>query len=405
MEPMLNCDSSLLDFLDRALVERKRQQLYRERQSLSSPQGAIIVRGGTRLINFSSNDYLGLAKHPALIEAASTAAAHAGVGSGASHLVVGHHDYHHQLEMALAKRTGRDAALLFSSGFSANLGVISALMNRHDEVFEDRLNHASLIDGAKLSGAKLTRFRHQDLAHLAQCLERSSARKKLIVVDSVYSMDGDMAPLKELAALAKEHQSWLMVDDAHGFGWMGKTGAGITEQLNLTQADVPILMGTLGKALGTYGAFIAGSQALIDYLVQFARPYIYSTAMPPLVAAATLASLQILDSEPWRRAKLIALVDQFRLLALEQGLPLLTSSTPIQPMLTGSAECALFIAKRMQQAGYLTVAIRPPTVPEGASRLRITLTAAHTFEQVSDLVATLARVWAESREVGEQDGF
>lgn len=391
-------------FLKDALARRKEEHLYRERVEIHSAQGAIIERNGRSLVNFSSNDYLGLANHPALIEAAVAAAHKTGVGSGSSHLVVGHHSYHHQLEQALAQRTGREAALLFPSGFSANIGTLSALTDRYDEVFQDRLNHASLIDGARLSGAKLNRFRHQDLTHLEQLLMRSKARRKLIAVDGVYSMDGDMAPLKELTALAKQYNAWLMVDDAHGFGWLGETGGGITDAMSLDQDAVPILMGTLGKAVGTYGAFVAGSQDLIDYLVQFARPYIYTTATPPLVAAATLASLQVLNDESWRRDHLRHLIALFREQAKVHGLPLMDSSTPIQPLLTGSADVALRLSQALLQRGFLTVAIRPPTVPQGASRLRITLTAAHTAAQVEQLIAVLVEEWqkiAEGNHVGQ----
>ena len=273
-----------------ALDERRAEQLYRSRRQLQSAQGAEVVVDGQRYLNFCSNDYLGLANHPELKRAAIAAIEDVGFGSGASHLVCGHSHYHHALEERLAAATGRDRALLFSTGYMANLGTLTALAGRGDFVFEDRLNHASLLDGGLLSGARFQRFAHNDLADLARRLDKTGDDGgHLICVDGVFSMDGDLAPLAELAALARKRDAVLMVDDAHGFGVLGASGAGSAEHWGLNQEQLPVLMGTLGKALGSFGAFVAGSEALIEFLIQFARPYVYTTAQPPGVAAATLA--------------------------------------------------------------------------------------------------------------------
>lgn len=274
------------------LQQRQQDHLWRERHSVDGAQQVQLDIGGERLLSFCSNDYLGLANHPTVVAAFQAGAARFGVGSGASHLVCGHHQQHQQLEAALAQHTGREAALLFGSGYQANLAVISTLMQRGDTVLQDKLNHASLLDGARLSQARFLRYRHGDLAHLEQQLA-SAQGKVLVVTDGVFSMDGDLAPLSALAQLCARYQAWLMVDDAHGYGVLGPLGAGSLSCAGLNQQQVPILMGTLGKALGTGGAFVAGSQTLIDYLVQFARPYIYTTAMPPALASATLAAFPI----------------------------------------------------------------------------------------------------------------
>jgi 8-amino-7-oxononanoate synthase len=272
-----------------ALAERRAAHLYRSRKLLQSPQAPEVCVDGKNYLAFCSNDYLGLANHPDVISALQKAAEKYGVGSGASHLVAGHSSEHHALEEELAAFIGRERALLFSTGYMANMGAITALVGQGDAVFEDRLNHASLLDAGLLSGARFQRFLHNDLMNLQNRLDKTEAARKLIVVDGVFSMDGDCAPLPELAALAQKNNAWLMVDDAHGFGCLGKTGAGSAEHFGLSQAQLPILMGTLGKAAGSFGAFIAGSETLIETLIQFARPYIYTTAMPPAVAAATRA--------------------------------------------------------------------------------------------------------------------
>ena len=379
-----------------ALAERRAQHRYRQRKLLQSPQAPQLRVDGKVYLAFCSNDYLGLANHPEVISAQQQAAARWGAGSGASHLVAGHSQEHHALEEELAAFTGRQRALLFSTGYMANLGVISALVGQGDGVFEDRLNHASLLDGGLLSGARFQRFLHNDVSNLQARLEKSEAARKLVVVDGVFSMDGDCAPLPPLAQACAQQNAWLMVDDAHGFGVLGASGAGTCEHFGLTQQEVPILMGTLGKALGSFGAFVAGSETLIETLVNFARPYIYTTAMPPSVAAATRASLRLLQTEAWRRSHLQQLIAQFRAGAQALGLQLMDSFSPVQPLLVGSEAKALAIAEALAQRGILIIAIRPPTVPVGSSRLRITLSAAHTEAQVEQLLAALGEVMASA---------
>ena len=348
---------------------------------------------GEELLCFCSNDYLGLANHPQLIESLRQAAAVWGVGSGASHLLTGHSRAHEELEEALAAFTGRDRALLFSSGYMANLGVLTTLLEKGDQIFEDRLNHASLLDGGLLSGARLQRFAHGDIDDLQQRLQRGrSAAVRLLASDGVFSMDGDSAALPELAAVAARHTAWLMVDDAHGFGVLGARGAGSLEAAGLTQREVPVLMATFGKALGTAGAFVAGSEALIESLLQFARSYIYTTALPPALALATSRALQLLQEESWRREQLMQLVARFRRAARQLSLPLLDSDSAIQPLLVGDSARALQWSHGLRQRGILVGAIRPPTVPAGTARLRITLSAAHTEAQLEQLLDALAAV-------------
>jgi 8-amino-7-oxononanoate synthase len=383
------------DVLLPALAERLTQNLYRQRKTLESPQGVEVVVDGKTYLNFCSNDYLGLANHPDIINAFKRAADQYGVGSGASHLVCGHSAAHHRLEEKLAEMTGRPRALLFSTGYMANLGVVNALLGKSDFIFEDKLNHASLIDAGLLSGARFQRFLHNDIDSLRVRLERTGAGRKLVCVDGVFSMDGDLAPLPELATLAQQHDAWLMVDDAHGFGVLGANGGGCAEHFNLDCEQLPILMGTLGKAAGTYGAFVAGSEALIETLIQFSRTYIYTTALPPAVAAATLESIELIQNESWRREQLQQLIARFRQGAQQLGLQLMNSSSAIQPLLVGDAGRALALSEKLAQRGLWIGAIRPPTVPAGTARLRITLTAAHTEQQVDRLLDALAAVVVE----------
>jgi len=378
--------------LSEVLARRDREGLYRYRLTLESAQGPLIQLAGRQYLNFCSNDYLGLAAHPKVIEALRRAAVEYGVGSGASHLVCGHSTPHHQLEEALAEFTGRPRALLFSSGYMANTGILTSLLQRGDYVFEDRLNHASLLDGGLHSGARFQRYRHNDVAALAAKL-KTARGPKLVVVDGVFSMDGDTAPLAELAALCSAQQAWLMVDDAHGFGVMGERGAGSTEAAGLDADSVPVLMATLGKALGTAGAFVAGSELLIEGLIQQARNYIYTTALPPAVAAASLAALQLLREESWRRHYLKDLIVRFRSGAQQLSLPLMESASAIQPLLVGDAGRAMNLSEQLRDRGLLISAIRPPTVPAGTSRLRITLSAAHNEEQIDRLLEHLGACW------------
>jgi 8-amino-7-oxononanoate synthase len=376
------------------LERRSREGLYRHRVTLESPQGPLVRLAGRDYLNFCSNDYLGLAAHPKVIESFRRAAADYGVGSGASHLVCGHSAPHRELEEALADFTARPRALLFSSGYAANTGVLTTLLQRGDHVFEDRLNHASLLDGGLHSGARFQRFPHNDLESLEQKLKAAQG-PRLVAVDGVFSMDGDTAPLAELAALCAREGAWLMVDDAHGFGVLGERGAGSTEAAGLGADQVPVLMATLGKALGTAGAFVAGSDLLIESLVQEARNYVYTTAQPPAVAAAALTALQLLGEEAWRREHLAGLVARFRREADRLALPLLPSDSAIQPLVVGDAGRAMALSERLRERGLLIGAIRPPTVPAGTSRLRITLTAAHTADQVDRLLEQLAACWRE----------
>ncbi len=372
-----------------ALDRRRAEGLYRSRRVVAGPSGPELEVDGRRLLAFCSNDYLGLAGDPRVAAALANAAHRCGSGSGAAHLVSGHHAEHHALEEELAAFTGRERALLFSTGYMANLGAIAALAGRGDSVVEDRLNHASLIDGARLSGAKLLRYRHADPASLADQLTRTQGRT-LVATDGVFSMDGDVAPLAELAAVCREHDARLLVDDAHGLGATGPGGRGSLALAGLDARDVPLLVGTLGKAFGTFGAFVAGDEALIETLIQLARPYIYTTALPPAVAAATRVSLKLASEETWRRERLTELVARFRDGATALGLELLRSTTPIQALLLGDARRALAASEALEARGLLVTAIRPPTVPEGTARLRITFSAAHDVAHVDRLLDALA---------------
>ncbi|MEQ9396148.1 8-amino-7-oxononanoate synthase [Haliea sp.] len=374
------------------LEERRAAGLYRQCLTLESGQGPLVRLDGREYLNFCSNDYLGLASHPKVIESLRAAASTWGVGSGASHLVCGHSAPHQALEEALADFTGRPRALLFSSGYAANTGILQALLQPGDTVLQDRLNHASLLDGGLHSGARLRRFAHNDCADLGRKLAQATG-PALVAVDGVFSMDGDSAPLAAIARVCGQRQAWLMVDDAHGFGVAGANGAGSVEAAGLDMAEVPVLMATLGKALGTSGAFVAGSELLIEALIQSTRNYIYTTAMPPALAAASLTALGLLREEAWRREQLAALVTAFREGAGELGLPLVAANSAIQPLLVGDAARAIELSRQLRDRGILISAIRPPTVPAGTSRLRITLSAAHSGAQVERLLATLAEVW------------
>lgn len=371
------------------LQQQKASHLYRERQVVDGPQGVELNIGGKQYLNFCSNDYLGLANHPQVIESFQHGARLYGVGSGASHLINGHSKAHHALEEELAAFVERPRALLFSTGYMANVGVISALLGRGDTVFEDRLNHASLLDGGLMSQARLQRFQHADAQDLDNKLCESKAKQKLICTDGVFSMDGDLAPLPDLIKQAEQHQAWLMVDDAHGLGTIGQNGRGIVEHFSATTAQVPILVGTLGKAFGTFGAFVAGEDDLIEYLIQRARSYIYTTALPPAVAEATRMSIRLIDAESWRREKLHDNIAYFKHCLHQTGLPENLSETAIQPIVIGDVERTVQLSQRLKQHGFLVSAIRPPTVPEGTARLRVTLCAEHTHTQIDQLIEQL----------------
>jgi 8-amino-7-oxononanoate synthase len=387
---------SLSQQLTTALDERREAALYRTRRIAESAQQPEMRIDGRTLLAFCSNDYLGLANHPEVVRALQQGAADYGAGSGAAHLITGHTSAHHALEAELAEFTGRPRALLFSTGYMANLGVVTALLGRGDQLFEDRLNHASLLDAGLLSRAKMRRYPHADMATLERQLADVGTGRKLIVTDGVFSMDGDLAPLPALAELAQAHGGWLMVDDAHGLGVLGREGRGSLDHFGLTAEQAPILMGTLGKALGTFGAFVAGSEALIETLIQQARSYIYTTAPPPAVAEATRASLRIARQESWRRERLLQLIARFCEGAVALGLPLMDSPTPIQPILAGTAERALAWSRQLESQGILASAIRPPTVPEGSARLRITFSANHTDRHLERLLSALASLEQET---------
>ncbi|MFC3607775.1 8-amino-7-oxononanoate synthase [Stutzerimonas tarimensis] len=374
------------------LAARRVEHLYRHRPLLEGPQDPEVVVDGERLLAFCSNDYLGLASHPEVIRALRQGADRWGVGSGASHLVIGHSRPHHELEEALAEFTGRPRALLFSTGYMANLAAVTALVGQGDTVLEDRLNHASLLDAGLLSGARFSRYLHNDAASLAGRLAKA-AGDTLVVTDGVFSMDGDLADLPVLCAEARKRDAWIMVDDAHGIGVLGAQGGGVVEHFDLGLAEVPVLVGTLGKGLGTAGAFVAGSDELIETLIQFARPYIYTTSQPPAIACATLKSLEIVRREPWRREHLNRLIARFRQGAAAIGLTLMDSPTPIQPILVGGSERALRLSALLRERGLLVGAIRPPTVPAGSARLRVTFSASHDAAQVERLLAGLDECW------------
>ncbi len=362
--------------------------LRRERRLLETPQSAHVTVDGREYIAFCSNDYLGLAAHPELVRAAQEGAGRYGVGAGASHLILGHGKAHHALEAALAAFVKLPRALLFSTGYMANIGVVTALAGRNDAVFADKLNHASLNDAALLSRAVLKRYPHLDLGALEKLLAVSSARRKLVVTDAVFSMDGDIAPVPELLALCERHDAWLLLDDAHGFGVLGREGRGVLSHFGVRSPRV-IYMATLGKAAGVFGAFIAGAAEVIDTLVQRARSYIYTTATPPLLAHALLKSLELIAREQWRRDHLENIINQLKQGVAENRWKLMPSDTAIQPLVIGANADAVALSAQLAQRGLLVPAIRPPTVPQGTARLRISLSAAHSAEDICRLVAVL----------------
>lgn len=372
--------------------------LRRRRSVLEGAAGPVRRLDGREFLTFCSNDYLGLAAHPEVTAAFEHAARTWGVGSGAAHLVTGHTREHHALEEELAEFTGRSRALLFSTGYMANIGIAQALLDRGDWLFEDRLNHASMIDAARVSRARMLRYRHADADALEQRLAQVEGGHRLVMTDAVFSMDGDLAPLPDLVAVCGRHEAWLMIDDAHGLGVLGE-GRGSAAHFGLGPDQVPILMGTLGKALGGFGAFVAGDEALIEYLIQRARTYIYTTAPPPAVAAAVRAALNVCRREHWRRDHLADLIRRFRAGAGALGLELPESDTPIQPLVVGSPERAMRLGELLLKRGILVTPIRPPTVPEGTSRLRVTLSAAHTEADIGRLLDALGEALQE--ETGE----
>ena len=373
------------------LAELEQQNLTRRRRIVTSAQGKHLSVGGIRYLSFCSNDYLGLANHPDLIAAMVQGAQDYGVGAGASHLISGHMAPHDQLEAALADFVQLPRALYFSTGYMANTGVIPALAGRGDAIFSDALNHACIVDGARLSRAEVNIYPHADMTVLARLLEASSATRKLIVSDAVFSMDGDIAPVADLVALSERHDALLLLDDAHGFGVLGASGRGVLEHVGLHSANI-VYMGTLGKAAGVSGAFVAGQSDVIEWLAQRARTYVFTTASPPALASATLASLQRIAADAWRRDRLRQLAQR-----LQSGLAslpwrLLASPTAIQPLIIGDNGATMNVMHALQARGIWAPAIRPPTVPAGTARLRLSLTAEHSLDDIDTLIAALHAV-------------
>lgn len=345
---------------------------------------------GRELLAFCSNDYLGLAQHPALIEAAQRAVKEHGVGAGASALISGHHALHEALEQRLAAFVGLPRALHFATGYMANVALLSSFARRGDTIYADELNHASLIDGARLSRAEVIDYPHGDVVALAQLLEDRPEGHKLVVTDAVFSMDGDIAPLAELLTLCERHDAWLVIDDAHGFGVLGERGRGSLAHCGLHSERI-LYMATLGKAAGVQGAFVAGAERAIEWLLQRGRTYVYTTAAPPLLAAATLASIDLIEQDEWRREHLRVLTAGLKEGAAMLPWRLLPSDTAIQPLMVGQNDTVLTLMRQLEEQGIWVPAIRPPTVPPGTARLRISLSAAHTMADVEQLLAGLTQ--------------
>jgi 8-amino-7-oxononanoate synthase len=378
----------MIEQLKAELAERAQARLKRTRRVLQSPQAVHLVSDGQRLLSFSSNDYLGLSNHTDLISALQHGVTESGVGAGASHLITGHHQFHHDAEQALAGFVDLPASLLFSSGYMANIGVVTALLGRNDAIFADKLNHASLNDAAVLARAKLNRYSHQNLAQLEKMLLVSTASRKLVIVDAVFSMDGDIAPVPELLALCEKYDAYLLLDDAHGFGVLGHQGRGILSHFNLSSPRI-IYMATLGKSAGVAGAFVAGDKTIIEYLTQSAKTYIYTTASPPALSAALLAAVDLMKNDKARHAHLQNLIKYFKHHLNLKKWQLMCSDTAIQPIIVGTNEEVLRLSEYLISRAILVPAIRPPTVPKNTARLRISLSATHSFDDVLMLIQQL----------------
>ncbi len=378
----------MLAALQKELEQRKADGLLRQRRLLDSPQAEHIVANQKPYLSFCSNDYLGLANRPELIATMQKAAGDSGVGSGASNLITGHHRYHDSLEKQLARFVEMPAALLFSTGYMANIGVLGALAGRGDAIFADKLNHACLNDGGYFSYADFHRYPHNDVAALEKLLQASKARHKLIAADAVFSMDGDIAPIPEYLALCEKYDAYLYLDDAHGFGVLGEHGQGSLNHFKIKSPRI-IVMATLGKAAGVAGAFVAGEQVVIDYLIQKAKSYVYSTPAPPALSATLSASVQLIEQGDDLRANLYALIAYLKQNLKLKKWKLLESDTAIQPLMIGGNQEALAVSEYLQTHGILVPAIRPPTVPTGTARLRISLSAAHSLDDVKQLVAAI----------------
>lgn len=386
-----------MHWLKEKLAQQKKNDRYRQHRVFDSPQQVHSTVDGKVLTSFCSNDYLGLANHPSIRDAFKQGVDQWGVGAGAAHLVNGHRRIHQELEEALAEFTGRPRALLFSTGYMANLAIATALLGRGDSIIQDRLNHASMIDAGQLCAAKLLRYQHVNADSLQQQL-KSASGNKLVMTDSVFSMDGNIAPLPTLSKICQDNDAMLMIDDAHGMGVLGNNGEGAVEHFGLQGHDVPIVMGTLGKAFGCFGAFVAADEDIVEALIQFGRSYIYTTAAPPALAAASLSALRLVQEEDWRRDKLQELIAYFRENAANLGLPLMPSSTPIQPIVIGEDQACVDLSQKLYDDGLHISAIRPPTVPEGSARLRITLCAEHSLKDIQHLLSSLERHWSKLKD-------
>ena len=378
----------------RESISNQNQQRYdsgllRELKTVEAPQGVVVKRASRELINFSSNDYLGLANSDELKSAVEQGVANWGVGAGASHLVCGHQSPHDSLEYEIAEFVGAEKAIVFSTGYMANLAVPNAFLSRHDLLLQDKLNHASLIDAGLLCRAKTCRYKHLDLDHASQLIDQSAAPRMMIATDGVFSMNGGVADVARLSEICDHENRLLLVDDAHGFGVLGKSGAGSLEKAGLRPRGQTLMIGTLSKAVGSFGAFVAGDAIWIDHLIQHARPYIYTTALPPAIVEASRAGIRMIQQQAWRLEKLSENVALFRKLAAGKGVELLDAQAPIQSVVFGSPVDAVGASERLEKKGFLVVAIRPPTVPEGTSRLRITLSASHEAHQIEGLVEAL----------------
>lgn len=384
----------MLASLQRELEQRKADGLLRQRRLLDSPQAERIVANQQPYLSFCSNDYLGLANHPELIATMQKAAGDSGVGSGASGLITGHHRYHDELEQQLARFVELPAALLFSTGYMANIGVLGALVGRGDAIFADKLNHACLNDGGYFSHAEFHRYPHNDAAALEKLLQASTAKHKLIAADAVFSMDGDIAPIPEYLALCEKYDAYLYIDDAHGFGVLGEHGKGSLSHFKIKSPRI-IMMATLGKAAGVAGAFVAGEQVVIDYLIQKAKSYVYSTPAPPALSATLSASVKLIEQGDHLRANLQNLIQYLKANLKLNKWRLMDSDTTIQPLVVGDNLEALALSEYLQARGILVPAIRPPTVPVGTARLRISLSAAHTLEDIKKLIAVIHQAESE----------
>ncbi|GLS91480.1 8-amino-7-oxononanoate synthase [Psychromonas marina] len=383
------------DFIEQQLQQRKIDGLYRQSQITQGQQGRYIKVAADHYLNFSSNDYLGLAADPTLIKAWQKGAELYGVGSGGSYLVTGYNQAHADLTEQLKSWLGLEAIALFSSGYSANQAIIKLLLDKNALLLQDKLNHASLMEAGSLAQCKMQRFKHNDSAHLQSLLEKQQNPNSLIISEGVFSMDGDQAPVKELLIQSKQHNSWLMIDDAHGLGVLGKDGQGSVVESGIANSELQIYMATFGKALGVGGAFVAGSQALIDYINNFSKPYTYTTGLPPAMAYTIGCAAQMAEIEQWRRDKMFELVSYFKTLAVQHDIQLGESNTAIQPLIIGDSQKALMVAEQLKALGFWVTAIRPPTVPVNTARLRITLTTSHELQDIKQLIAAISTILSE----------